>query len=70
MDDMRTANAGENPRGLMAKAQSRRSLSLVSGKTGLKQLQDTTTLVDWHFQEFFDLFSPDHCRHFVEVGSN
>lgn len=26
-------------------------------ETGLQQLQDTAALVDWHFQEFFDLFS-------------
>ncbi len=37
---------------------------LISGETGLKQPQDTTALVDWHFQEFFDLLSPDHDRHF------
>jgi hypothetical protein len=34
----------------------------------LKQLQDTTALVDWHFQALFDLFSPDHALHFNPSG--
>jgi len=34
----------------------------------LKQLQDTTALVDRHLQEFFDLFSLDHAQHFSPSG--